>query len=322
MNPATTRNAYTATPVAPSSPELEMAVLGCCQYHPTAYATAAARIGAAPVFHEKQSALLWDTLRRWYADHPDSPPDDAWIVHELIDTDGMNLFAAECRATPCASPNIELYVLELLRLYRLRESRNYAGLIARAAGMGDIASVCNLTKELDRMNNENHYTGLSPEQIALADKMKSIERKLIGASLQDYESFSTVCAYLEKTDTPLTVRNCDFFDLLTEYYHESKTPPTGEDFYRIQYEIAGEDHNAAQRATHIESEANTIHNFVMHACSATDVMGYCRELTAILRDFNRLAERNISNVVGRRFFLRYRATQAPYLAPLPCTTLH
>ena len=121
-----TRNCA-ASPMAPCSPQTEKAVLGCCQLHPGAYHTAAAMIGDRPVFFEPKLARIWSVLADWYAGH-ECRPDGAYIVGTL----GTDVtLAAECVSVSALTPNLPYYCNELLRLWRLRRSRDLAAILPR-----------------------------------------------------------------------------------------------------------------------------------------------------------------------------------------------
>lgn len=123
--------------VAPSSPEMEQAILGCCIGTPAAFHTTAGMIGNRQgVFFEKTHAEIWSVLCDWYQNH-DTPPDGAYLVSRLFDAVGMDYLSCDLMNARCLPANIEYHTGELLRLWRLRTARDTATTIARCADSHD-----------------------------------------------------------------------------------------------------------------------------------------------------------------------------------------
>lgn len=151
-----------------ASPATEMALLGCCMMHPEAYHEAAAIIAGRPVFHETKLSKLWQVVSSWYTAHPDTRPDGAYFWDQLEDTS----LPSDCVACACLPVSVGFHTRELLRLWKLRRSRDLAATLARAVDCGDTETVEAVRRDIAALDADTDVnTGLVLTDVAAADEV-------------------------------------------------------------------------------------------------------------------------------------------------------
>lgn len=123
---------------APCSPETERSVLSTAMAYPHGYASIVEVIGDRPVFFEKVHEEIWHAIQTCYVETPDTRPDYCQLLRHLDGVDLPGTYLHELAGVIAMPSNAGFHAQELLRLWKVRTTRDRAASLARCADAQDV----------------------------------------------------------------------------------------------------------------------------------------------------------------------------------------